>query len=373
MKKYYSVNHGPKTLLAHTASLISDNVAILAGIDYELFFIETPPISGNQLRMAIMSRMHALYPGIPEDTTFYYFQNGKNHNKYIVIALKKAVRETYEKASNATAFSITPFVMTDCCKCSGKWIGVIVTSQWYDVCAFDGHELINFSAHSRNNGGVESSIGKYRGDALPLVIFVSDDASGDMPEIKKTMGSRVKDVYYMEASKNIHRLRSSHEFSFAYQTSRYRHTVFLTRSIICLGLLFAGTLALWRYAEFCNQDLKAAEKTYLATRDKMSTVVELKKKYQTLKEGADVADTQYSPYRLMAAMASCVTADCEVISMEVSGPKFRLEAEATNSLPIVRQLEESSLFSSIVLQSSNVGKNGLEHFYISGTYNNEKK
>ncbi len=69
MKKYYSVNHGPKTLLAHTASLISDNVAILAGLDYELFFIETPLISGNQLRMAIMSRMHALYPGIPEDTS----------------------------------------------------------------------------------------------------------------------------------------------------------------------------------------------------------------------------------------------------------------------------------------------------------------
>lgn len=373
MKKYYSVNHGPKTLLAHTASLISDDVAILAGIDYELFFIETPPISGNQLRMAIMSRMHALYPGIPEDTTFYYFQNGKNHNKYIVIALKKAVREIYEKASNTTEFSIAPFVMADCCNCSGKWVGVVFTSQWYDVCTFDGRELIDFSAYPRNSDGVESSIEKYRSDALPHVIFVSDDASGDMPEIEKAIGSKVKDVCYMEASRNIYRLRSSHEFPFTYQTSHYQHTVFLTRSIICLGLLFAGTLALWRYAEFCNQDLKAAEKTYLATRDKMSTVVELKKKYQTLKEGADVADTQYSPYRLMAAMASCITADCEVISMEVSGPKFRLEAEATNSLPIARQLEESSLFSSIVLQSSNVGKNGLEHFYISGTYRNEKK
>lgn len=372
MKRIYALKGGRQVLIGEARGIASGEAVVLTGSDYELFMLETPPLSEGELETVLSSRIRTLYPGNSETTIYAALPNADTRKDHIVVVMQKKILENYHNDEKHRPTVISSSILEACLARKGTWIGVFWSSSSVEISLFKDSQLLSFSAHPHSDDIIAifpRLVEKEMTDAGFLTIAVADDALQEIPALQKVAAESSIPCSIERLDDFINRFDFSRKKLFSGKPPSDRARKFTNRGIFISLVLIICALILYRYGTLREQDMKILTVYYQERKAEITKIAGLKGKLRALEAKASMtSQKKYSAYEVLAAITACLPEDCHIVSLEVSGTAFKFEAEAPNSLSILRSLEASDHLEAIILHSASKDPSGIEHFSISGSY-----
>jgi len=366
------LQHEVASLIGEADGTASGEALLIAGSDYELLPLDTPPVSREELEVIFASRIRTLYPGNPETTEHELLPNGGSRRNHLAIIMQKKVLEGYRNIEKRYPLFIASSILRERFSQKGKCAGILWTLPAAELYIFENSRLLSRSIHLHASGAslsVSKIVQAEVNGITSLVVIVSDDVLHDRLMLKKDlMEMKIPNVVlplgecikYCDISRN--RLFSERN------TSRSEGR---TRKLgIALSLIFITfALIFFRFGAMRDRELVVMKELYAEKKAETAKMATLAAKVRTL-EAATTAKKGQVPtaYEVLEAIAMCLQADCRIMTLDLNGATFKFEAEANNSLVVLRSLEASKHFTTIILHSASRTTSGKERLSLSGSF-----
>jgi len=336
------------------------NSDMLPITSYSLFIRDLPPrLGGKALEKIARNDLIGLYPGKLDDCTLFIKRNNRKKGSYLVFVLDKELPKKPLPVS-------TLFIMKYFCGKNAR--ALFVDSNCMEFIVI-------------KNGALESSV-KLRNDAVFKELI---NQFFDEENKKLDVFCRGDDAHLFRDNKcdfdiTIHLIEDELDKFPSYTYSLFDH-LSIERRIQKLILFFlvlfvmGGTVCYFYIkhqmdieAIFRNRSLEEAKKLRdEEARNDKRRILELQERYRRLIEHRTAG-----PYETMDTISRCLDDKVRISSITIKDGFFQMEAQASDSLEILKLFEDTFKVRNPMLQQIHPLKNG-ESFTISGTVVPEKE
>jgi len=328
--------------------------ALLPRTSYSLFVLDLPRLRGKALESAIRNYLVCLFPDDSCDRPLVIKKNNGKKGSYLVFVLEAG------QPINPLPVS-TLYVMQFFRKKTARVL--FVYDNWIELILLENGTLIKSEVKSRNNFNLNESTFRFFGadmEMLDIFCFDADSLifSGEEYPFTITMHNLEKEMGKIP----VHRYSLFEHLTLARKAQK---TLLL---LLALSIIGGTSISLYRYQkgreketalrrQFDEEFLRRTE----ADKKARQQLIELQEYYNQITDQKTAG-----PYETADVISRSMDDRARIFSITIRDGFFQMEAEASDSLEILKSFENNRKVRNPVLQQINP-LGGRERFTISGT------
>jgi len=351
--------------------------------EYEVLNVEVPPVRADRLDAALPWRIRALYPGPTESTVLDHRPIPGDREHRLVFVVDRSALADLRTAAAGRPLAASSLLLA-AAPMREPWIGILWTSVWAEIVCFEGNAVIaSRPIPEYGDGAVDGSVRalararilvralKEAPEGPPIVVAYTQDAESDRGDLEGILDTSLpgRNVRILPFADLVP--RPSIE-SCAIFRERKAPPILSTRNIarilIVLALLLSASMP-YRIERIRKAELVDIKSEYEAAKNRSGAIMERAAEYDRLAARKQELEASHQPdaYRLLADLASGVGPGVRARSLTLEGVSFRLEAEGSDGLTVLKRMQGSGLFESVELRQSVAAPSGGERFTLWGS------
>jgi hypothetical protein len=362
-------------------SILNNRAFLLSPLEIPVYLLELPAKprgSGRKealLEGEIRSRLKALYPGAPEDTVVdYALGAGDKKSASVTAVVHVGSQKTIELCRGLRR----PLVHgTALMRLALRGAGVktalcvIAAEEWAEAALFEDARIVRYGscpAQGAPSGGLPFSfVTSFAAKGGPALFIRAGAPEEQNEKTEKMLGQFFDpviafDIDALASRVNLKRLgifNDSRRRSLARQRGGAGALLILSCASLLLSLhVVSGRTRL----ELSRMEQQEAEQRQTLDRAKEleSDIAEL-----LAGNGGEKQGGRADPYALIAGLRSCLSGGW-INSLVIQGEQFDLEAEGTDSIGALQEMQRSGRFSELSLRRASKSPVAGDRFAISG-------
>ncbi|MCL2706418.1 MAG: hypothetical protein FWE72_09460, partial [Spirochaetaceae bacterium] len=327
-------------------------------IDYSVFVLHIPRLTGKELYQAICYKLKMIYPGNLNDFEIIIKKNGKLKGSYVVFIITKdlpkkpvpistLMLQQLLKGKTATAFYV-----------DSDHIEIIKIEQG----------AINESIIKRaeNISDISTYIKTYCSNKVPIEIFCDkNNLQNLVQDLKAFMNN--ENINFRSIEDSIKEI-SFDSICLYNQYNPRKKYIKISSFIFSVAVVLIILYGLYQYKIALEENNRQVREEQLYIERKLQNEKNQKEKLLNLeKEYINLIERKrLKPFEILNAVSSSLDKNVLIISLTVKENNFQMEALALDSLKILRNFENNKQINNIKMNQIHPDQ-GRERFTINGT------
>lgn len=343
--------------------------------EYEVLLVDVPPVRGGRLDAALPWRVRPLYPGPTERTVLDHRPVPGEPRERLVFVMDREALHVLRAAAGKRPL-VAPCLLLGAAPMRGPWIGILWTSVWAEVVCLDGRTVLGSRLLRRDavgNGDLACTFALTLSEApagAPIVVAYTRDAGSELKGLSSALDAVLHGRSLRVVPLEEFVPRPAPEACAVFRERKARSEDGARKIFLALAVpatIFTASVPA-RLARVREAELSLAKAEYATAKAQYDQAIERAEEADRLSARRDELEARVRPdaYRLLADIASGAGSGIRVRSLVLEDGSFRIEAEGSDGLTVLKRMRDSGLFDSVELRQSVTEPSGGERYTLSG-------
>ncbi len=355
---------------------------MMSRLDFNVKFIEIPPIPEDEISNLLKYKLRSLYPGDPEETVFDYYVLNRKKRKHIVLFIStKYILKEYQKLSGGKPLFL-PFTIIR--PLTNRYVGkdclfTFLNRYWIEIIVFKKSAFISSFVVKRENN-IEEDFQKIK-TLIPdsfnnyQVVFICSKQE------KNLLKESSKDFFDLSSSYELVLIEDllvniTKKTDFLFREKQKKNIIAKKALIpfLFILILFFVSLILNKninykdlYYNELNQNLKSLTSQSMEAIALKNEAEELEKEWEMFKNR-----TPTDVFLVLSELAVILGSETKISFFLLEKDTFQFEGIGPNPLSLMEEFKTNDNFHSIkLLQIVPVQGTNKERFKVSGVVKTE--